>query len=500
MSQTRSLPDKYYGENGIHRVPMWRMAGFSLNNVSTYTYMIMMNYVAYYLNGFVGVAAVTATSIAMYMRLWDGFTDPLIGILVDKTDGRFGKNRPFMVMGNIILCVMSYIMFHVTHKLPDSTPIRLTFMIAMELIYYVGYTFQCAVTKSAQTCLTNDPNQRPLFSVFDRIATVLNSTFITFVIARLAAKYGTFYDTRMFHDLWLTCSSLSAIYMIIAVISIAPKDRKEFYGTGETVKIGLKDYWDTLKNNRAIQMLVVAASTDKLAVMMHQSVVQIVLFGVVVGNFAVYAATNAVINVPNCILAVLLIGTIATKLGQRKAMIIGSIGGIITNGLLILLWIFGNPASMNGGDGVHWGYFAIIYVILMLLMDGFAGITGTITIPMTADCADYEVVRSGKYVPGMMGTLFSFVDKVISSFAPLLTGVVYAAIGFKDRLPDMSTPYSTPLLGASIFLMYGTAIIGLIFNLIAMKFYPLTKEKMQEIQSEIAAIKARTRAESEAAK
>ena len=39
--------------------------------------------------------------------------------------------------------------------------------------------------------------------------------------------------------------------------------------------------------------------------------------------------------------------------------------------------------------------------------------------------------------------------------------------------------------------MYGTVIIGLICNIIALKFYPLTKEKMAEIQDEIAAIKAK---------
>ena len=41
--------------------------------------------------------------------------------------------------------------------------------------------------------------------------------------------------------------------------------------------------------------------------------------------------------------------------------------------------------------------------------------------------------------------------------------------------------------------MYGLVLIGLIFNIIAMKHYPLTKEKMQEIQEEIAAIKAKNR-------
>jgi hypothetical protein len=69
MSQKRSLPDKYYGEGGIHRVPLWRVAGFALNNTATNMYMMFMNYVAYYLTGFVGVAVVTASSFSMFMRI-----------------------------------------------------------------------------------------------------------------------------------------------------------------------------------------------------------------------------------------------------------------------------------------------------------------------------------------------------------------------------------------------------------------------------------------------
>lgn len=125
---------------------------------------MLMNYVAYYLTGFVGVAVVTASSFAMFMRIWDGVTDPFIGFAVDSTNGKFGKNRPFMIIGQVILCVMSFVLFHVTHKLPENTAIRFGFFIVVAAIYYVGYTFQCVVTKSAQTCLTNDPKQRPLFT------------------------------------------------------------------------------------------------------------------------------------------------------------------------------------------------------------------------------------------------------------------------------------------------------------------------------------------------
>ena len=179
-------------------------------------------------------------------------------------------------------------------------------------------------------------------------------------------------------------------------------------------------------------MLVVSASSDKLATTMGTSTVQIVLFGVIAGDYAIYGTMTGMTSIPTCILSMLFIGTLATSLGQRKAMLIGSWGGIIMNAALAALWFFGDPTSMNNGaGGLKWGYFAIGYIVLTIICNGFQGISGNIVIPMTADCADYEVYRTGKYVPGMMGTLFSLVDKLISSFAPLLTGVAFAAIKAK---------------------------------------------------------------------
>ena len=62
MAKTRTLPDKYYDKdyetNGIHRVPLWRIAGFALNNTATNLYLMFMNYVSFYLLGFVGVGMV----------------------------------------------------------------------------------------------------------------------------------------------------------------------------------------------------------------------------------------------------------------------------------------------------------------------------------------------------------------------------------------------------------------------------------------------------------
>lgn len=496
MNQKRSLPDKYYGENGIHRVPLWRIAGFALNNASTNLYMFLMSYVAYYLGGWVGVGTVMAGSFSMMMRIWDGVTDPICGLLVDKMNGRFGKNRPFMVIGNVILFISSGVLFNVTHHLPEA--VRFPFFVVVSAVYYLGYTAQCVVTKSAQSCLTNDPKQRPLFAIFDGIYSTLLFAGLAVVASNMAAKYGGFtVDPALYGDLWKVFSLMSFVFMCIAVFCIAPKDRPEFFGTGKAVKVGFKDYWDTLKNNRAIQMLVVAAGTDKLSMSMKgNSAIMVVLLGVVVGNFNLNGLLQGYISIPTTILMMFGVGTLATRLGQRKAMLIGSWGGIITNACLVLLWLFGDYKSMSAADGgLNFGLFTILYIGLNILMGGFTGLSGNIVIPMTADCADYEVYRTGKYVPGLMGTLFSFVDKIISSFAPMLVSILFAAVGYKETLPDVNSPYSDSLFYVALFCIYGALIIGNICNVIAMKFYPLTKEKMEEIQDEIAAIKAKAMAE-----
>jgi len=52
---SKPINPKYLGENGIHRVPLWRIGGFALNNTATNLYLMMMSYVSFYLMGWVGI-------------------------------------------------------------------------------------------------------------------------------------------------------------------------------------------------------------------------------------------------------------------------------------------------------------------------------------------------------------------------------------------------------------------------------------------------------------
>ena len=137
-----------------------------------------------------------------------------------------------------------------------------------------------------------------------------------------------------------------------------------------------------------------------------------------------------------------------------------------------------------------WTTTALIFVLLVIAWSGVQALSSSIVITMTADCADYEVYRTGKYVPGLMGTLFSFVDKLVSSLAATVVALFYSMVGFKDALPDTMTPYSDGIFWATIGCFVLLPIVGWLCNVVAMHFYPLTKEKMEEIQAEIGRIKA----------
>lgn len=480
--------------NGIHRAKVWELAGFALNNVATNAYMWQMTFIAYFLTGFVGVGVVLASSIVTVMRIWDGVTDPFVGYIVDKTDGKFGKNRPFIVLGQIVMLIMSAIIFFVTPKLPQA--VRFVAFILFYAIYIIGYTLQCVVTKSAQSCLTNDPKQRPMFSVFNGVFTaVFFAVMPYYSYTYLLKKHQYQMGQGFFAEQWRMCVILSLVCSVIAFVSLISKDKTEYFGLGKSTPVKFRDYWDILKNNRALQMLVVSASTDKLATQTKgDATITLIMYAIVCGNAAASGLVSSYTTIPNVLFIMLGAGVIASKLGQKKAMTVGSTGGVICCLGLIALFLLGNPTTLSlPGDGrfAGWSLFTILFLGLTIAFNGFNQIAGSVVMTMTADVADYEVYRTGRYVPGMIGTLFSFVDKLISSLATSIVGIMCAAIGFTTALPTAETPYSTSLLVVGLVGMYGLVLIGLICNLVAMKFYPLTKDKMLEVQQEISEIKAK---------
>lgn len=483
---------------GIHRAKTWEIAFYALNNTSTNCYMMITMYITYFLMGPIGCAAVLAGSLATMLRIWDGVTDPIIGFIVDKTNGKFGKNRPFIVIGQIIMIASFGLLFFVSPNVPQA--LRLPVYIIFYMMWVCGYTCQCVVTKSAQTCLTNDPKQRPTFSVFDSIYNTLVFAVIPmFITGVLVPKYNVyneagevitsaFYVTEFHQTLFIMCATLSAVFAVFAVIGLWRKDRPEYFGTGKAQMVRFRDYVEVLKKNRAIQMLCVSCCSDKLAMTVStNATVMAVLFGVIIGDYSQYTAFTGVASILGIIIPMALVIIVARNFGQKTSLLIATYGGMASAAILFVMLLLGDPTTISF-NAIN--FYTIAFVIVYCLMKGMGSFSSTIVIPMTADCADYEVYRSGKYVPGLMGTLFSFIDKVTSSFGSMIIAIAYAAIGFSDKLPDQTSAYSSEIFWVTMAMLFGLPAIGWILNIISLKYYPLSKEKMESIQEEIAKIKA----------
>ena len=489
-----NVNSKYIGENGIHRVPVWRIVGFSGANMAVNLYMGLTMIMSFYLNGYVGMAVFLASSFSTIMRLWDGVTDPIVGFVVDKFGGKVGKTRLCLVAGGIILFINSFLMFNVTDRLPEGGG-RVVFFIAFTLLYYIGYTFLNISNHVGNVCLTNDPSQRPILSIVGTVLVRMSRALTQMYVASLAAKYGRMSSAELFHDYWLLTAVAATIGIAIAYISIAPKDIPRFSVTNEkdAPKVKFGDYLEVLKKNRPLQMMIVARATDMFATTCKTSAVVLVVFGIVIGNYELNGGFTLYTTIVGLIMMTLGIGTIGRKLGMKKAMIVGSWGVLIFDAIGVLIFFLLDPKTLclpgyvNGYGQAFSGFsaFTVALFLVTVIGGGFQMITSSIVPPMIADVNDYEASRSGKFMPGMVGTLFSFMDKMISSFGPMLVGVGFVAIGFKETLPDLDTPYSTSLLFFGLAFYFGLEIIGAACNLIAMKHYELTPEKMKEVEAKI---------------
>ncbi|MDB0581030.1 MFS transporter [Salinicoccus roseus] len=470
-----------FSREQYHTAKLWQIAAFALNNTATNIFLFGMGFVTYYTTGVAGLTVMAVSTILALMRVFDSVTDPLIGFIIDKTETKFGKFRPIMVFGNVILILTFLLMFNVIHLFPES--LHFIVFVILQFFYIIGYTMQTTVTRAAQTVLTNHPRQRPLFSIFDAIFNLSLFTFGQLYASQyMIGKYGDFTEAY-FTELSFTFAAISLLFTVLAVIAIWGKDRKEFYGIEDVnVKTRFRDYWPVLKRNRALQMLVLSAATDKFASMfMNQQVVQVMFFGILIGNFALSGQFGLIILIPSLI--VVFYGVrYAQNLGLRRALILFSyIGAISFTILFVLMLVYDTERFALG----NWGVLSILFLVLFSLGRAVSMLTPSIVIPMIADVSDYETYESGRYIPGMIAALFSFVDKLVSSTAPFVVGALVALIGFGDEFPTVTDELTTGLLWVGLMTALGFPILGWIISIIAMRFYPLTKEKMAEIQLEL---------------
>ena len=487
--------------NGVNRAKFYQLALFPMNNGATNVYFVLiLSYIANFGNAVLGLAMLFASFMVTGMRVFDAITDPIIGALMDKTNTKFGKFRPFMVIGNGIMAVAVLLLYVFTPLVPDNMMwLRYTLFILLYAVWVIGYTFQTSVTRSAQAVLTNDPKQRPLFTVFNTIGSLAGMGIMQVVGMVMAwDSFAGDYNAKWYAIMTPIGIVISVILTILAIIGIAEKDNEKYFGIGggsqEPVKIS--EYVQIIKANKPLQRLMIAGGGCKLALAIAQNMtVLIMLYGCMMGNYdtfnMVFMALGYVFSAPFFLLTV----RTSQKHGQKASLMkYVTVALLCYVGVfaLLALWQPGNPAfnlSLLGEGGLSINLYTILFILFFGVGYGAYYSTADMPIPMVADCADYETYRSGKFIPGIMGTLFSLVDKLVSSLAAAVVSVALMCIGIHD-LPTKVTPYADGMNWVVIALFCLIPMVAWALTLIAMKGYSLDGERVKVIQAVNSARKA----------
>lgn len=122
--------------------------------------------------------------------------------------------------------------------------------------------------------------------------------------------------------------------------------------------------------------------------------------------------------------------------------------------------------------------FLLVTIMRQLGQNG----TTACTQAMLADVTDYEASRSGNFLPGTVAACYSFVDKLVSSLATTVAGLALSAVGYVSVMPQPTDAATSATIPFVIIMTLGLPILGWLCTILAMKWYPLTKEKMVEVQ------------------
>ena len=479
--------------SSVNRAKLYQLVLFPLNNGATNVYYVLvLSYIATFGSNVLALGTLFASVMVTAMRLCDAITDPIIGALMDRTNGKFGKFRPFMAIGNIIMAVSILILYGITPMIPDTMMwARYAAFVGLYFVWVIGYTFQTSCTRSGQTVLTNDPKQRPLFTIFNTVGSLLGMGAMQFFAPILAKNYeGGYASAGFFRTLAPVGIVISILLTILAIIGIWEKDQPKYFGIGgeKTEKVKVSEYLQIIKENKPMQRLMIAGAGTKLALSIaNNTTVLCMLYGCMMGAYdGLYLpmmVLGYVFSVPFFLLTV----RTSQKEGQKASLMkYVSVAFICYIGVLVLLLLWGKSdaftLSIMGENGLSINLYTVLFVLFFGIGYGAYYATADMPIPMVADCSDYETYQSGKYIPGIMGTLFSLVDKLVSSLSATVVGVAVSFIGL-ESLPTQYDPYTPGMNVVVIVLFCVIPMVAWAATLIAMKGYSLTGEKMKEIQA-----------------
>jgi GPH family glycoside/pentoside/hexuronide:cation symporter len=414
----------------------------------------------------------------MITRLFDAFTDPIIGSISDNARTRWGRRRPFILVGSILAGLGLPMLFMASPHWSEKQ--LFWFILGSAILYAPMMSCYSMPYYSLGAELTPDYHERTNLMTFrgliQKIVEVPNFYAFRFTQTGLfalgidAATGRTTYDTLQGARVF--CAIMGAIIIVIGILNFAFVEERYFEKVKslQTEKVSLSEsFFTTLKCRPFVMIVVIGLAFNMGSALVGQLGQYTTIFYVAGGDQQTGSAWNGHMGLgamAGALIGVPLVNLLARRLGKRHALAIDIAFGIA---VFVGTWWLYDPR-------LPW---------LQLVASGGIGLAGAALWvmhgSMGADVMDYDELHSHKRREGAFSACSSWIMKASSAFTMFLSGIVLNATGFDATKAQQSAEAIRNIrLGLAAIPSLGLAIA-----LVMVLLYPLTQERMQEIRVDL---------------
>ena len=440
-------------DNGTNANPGWRLHfGWGIGTLGAS--MLLNSFAAlqlFYLTNVLGIAIATASLVLFAAKIWDWIANPLMGWISDRTQTRWGRRRPYLLLGGLV-AGGAFIVFFTSALTPVSQSLVLV-TLSLALVG-TGYTIFNVPYMAMPSELVDDYKERTKMISW-RVFFIGIGTMIGVSTQRMAELLGNGPEgyARM------------ASYVGIGILFFMAWS---FFGTAggrtyvrdkqsvsflEQLRLGLQNKpFAALLGTKFTQLFGLFTSTA-----MSIFVVKYVLGKDNPGEWMIlFTAVSFVaqtISIP--------VWTWMTKRYEKRAtyMIATMVFSIAS-----LSWLVASPDE------------TVTFFCARALIKGFAAggllLMGQSMLP---DTIEYDFRKTGLRREGVFSGLYSIVEKVASSFAPTLLGLGYAWFGFQSKAPTQTVEAIDGIRYCAAFL----PCFYFAISMIPLYFYRLTERELK---------------------
>lgn len=510
MEHTLSIKEKIgYGLGDAAANLVWRGA---------------LAYLAVFYTDTFGLSAAAAAMLFLVVRLSDGITDIIMGMIADRTQTKMGKFRPW-ILGSTPFLGLFMVLCFTTPNLSDTGKLVYAYLTYIGLT--LAYTINNVPYSALMGVMTSDDKERTSLSGFRFAGAFLGGLLVMGCLPMLVELLGNGNTAMGYQYAMYVFASLLVVLMFITVAST--KERVPvIQGDGASLSQELKDLAQQLplilfplsaitaffyyrnwpsgiafvvvisvtaifvkrligrvesQNSRSQQDIIDLITNKPWVILLGMGFLTMMFngikYGVIAYYFKYYIGDELLTGYYFiALLIVSIFGALATPmlskyLGRKRLFIIS----LLASSALTSLIYFVPQGSVTGIFALGCG------------AEFFAAIMPTLFFSMLGDSADYSEWRTGRRATGLVYSAGSFVQKTGGGFAGALVLLVLGSYGYDGMQADT---IAQTLPGMKALMSWIPACFGVAGALLIM-FYPLSDAKQQDVTNTL----LRRRSESE---